>query len=254
MANIGNFGVIGVRSAKFVQDGKLVEELRHLKVATVENTGDTNYMTGGENNPRLLTISSNQASSITLEHSGSSPRIMAMQTGQGEAIVGTKAVTIEEDLKISTGKVTLTNEVIGEKLIGVMIGGEILKEATATPTKGQYKFDKTTKAVTFESTQTGIAHVIYKANQETTSVVKTAKNDTMDYDITLDLILKDVNTKKVFLGQYHAPSGKLDLNNSTSGNNNGGEPDAVTMKFDLSEVQEVGYTWCLDIFPDTKQG
>ena len=249
---IGSFIIRGVDTLRLKDytTGELIDSVKHLKTAGLENTGEVVSVAGGKGNKKIHTYTGSKASKITFTNATNQLNFLAMQTGSN-VVTGSREVDVTESHVIKSNKITLTKTIKGDP-IGVFVDGVKITKGSMSPSTGQYHVS--TQDITFNEDVNGkVAIVTFKSTVENTQAIKqTADSEALTCSLSVDLLLQDVNTKKGYIGQLVAKSAKLneDFNLNAAQE---GEPEGINLPFDLNEVD--GYpTWELIVFENWKLG
>lgn len=245
-AQIGSFIIRGVDTLRLKDytTGELLDSIKHLKTAGLENTGEIISVTGGKGNKKIHTYTGSKASKITFTNATNQLNFLAMQTGS-TVETGSRDVDVTESHVIKSNQITLAKTIKGDP-IGVYVDGVKLTKGSDSPDSGEYVV--ASQNITFnEDVEGKVAIVTFTSNvTNTQSVKQTADTEALTCSLSVDLLLQDVNTKKGYIGQLIAKSAKLgeDFNLNAAQE---GEPEGIGLPFDLNEVE--GYpTWELVVF------
>lgn len=250
---LNNYVTVGVRSLRLYEDGKIVEKFTHLKTGGTEDSGEVVKVKGGEGNGVLYTLNGAKESKITFTSTSQKVKALALLTGQGEVIESaTETVEITEKIDVASNSGKLTTATAPTTLLVVYANGKVYTAATAEPLSGQYKYDKTTKTITFHAgDKVDYAEVTYEGSRDVQIVTQNNNNKNKTYKLVADFICLDKETETYYLSQFVATRAKLDPNFSTNATNEVTEPEAVTLAFDLA-VDSKGESWRQIFFEDVK--
>lgn len=244
---------VGVRSLRLYEDGQIVEKFTHLKTGGTEDSGEVVKVKGGDGNGVLYTLNGSKESKITFTSVSQKVKALALLTGQGEVIESTtEAVEITENLDVAGNSATLAATTAPTDLLVVYANGKVFTKASAEPQAGQYKYDKTSKAITFSAIdKVSYVEVTYEGTRDVQIVAQNNNNKNKTYKLVADFICLDKETETHYLSQFVANRAKLDPNFSTNATNDVTEPEAVTLAFDLA-VAANGESWRQVFFEDVK--
>lgn len=220
MATPNRWGIreAGIATFYDLTTGKVKVSLQTLKTSGVETTGETVYSTGGRGNARLIGFSSTRAAKITMQDAIFDNEALAMLTGN-DLINGTKIVDKQEILQTTSQKLTLSKTPVGAitTIVKLNPDGTHGEEFTlGVPASNPKEYSVSAKVLTFNTAVTdGTKFKIYY-KIETASDAKTVKvtSDAFGktFRVTLDVLVVDEYTKKLFEGQIRIPNAKFEDN------------------------------------------
>ena len=256
MANkLGSFAIVGLRNMTFIQNGEVFTNLKHLKDIDISNESPTTYLRGGEGNKRLLAITGDASATITSNQATMTTKLFEVITGN-KLTKETKAVGVSEDLTVSVSKVTLKESpASGEQITVYTIdahGRDDKKIVLGAPSTAPDTYSIADKVLTFHSATTGQVRVYYKVSKEV-EVITSKPTTALNYRIEADMIVKDVDSKDVYLAKLIVPNGQIQENFSITGSNEATEPAAVPLAIDCLEDSATGKFYEILFYPDDRQ-
>lgn len=200
---------------------KLKARLDSLKQSGLENTADTVYSQGGSGNPKIVGFSGNKAAKFTLQDALFTNDFIAMLLGT-EVITAATPVTVDNILEANGNKVTLEYTPVST---GALVSvskylpdgtiGESFEYKATSPSAGEYTV--TGKEVTFAAgtVADGEKVIVYfktMAGSDTKQIKAQTDKFAGSYELILDVLVRDVLTKKDYAAQITIPSVKLEDN------------------------------------------
>ncbi|WP_342422358.1 hypothetical protein [Paenibacillus sp. FSL E2-0178] len=223
MAVTNRWAIRDVATASFFDQvtKKLKARLDTLKQSGLENTSDTVYTQGGSGNPKVVGFSGNRAAKFTLQDAHFTNEIIAMMLGT-EVVTAATPVTVDNVLTVTGGTVTLEHT---PAATGALISvnkylpdgtiGKSFEFKSATPATGEYSVTgKTLTFATGDVTNGEKVIVYYKtmAGAETKQIKAQTDKFAGSYELVLDVLVRDILTKKDYAAQITIPSAKIEDN------------------------------------------
>jgi hypothetical protein len=223
MAVTNRWAIRDVATASFFDQvtKKLKARLDSLKQSGLENSADTVYAQGGSGNPKLVGFSGNKAAKFTLQDALFTNDFIAMLLGT-EVVTAATPIITNDILTVNSGSATLENT---PSSTGALISvskylpdgtiGTNLDYSSTTASAGKYSV--TGKTVTFASgeiTDGEKVIVYYKttAGSDTKQIKALTDKFAGSYELVLDVLVRDVLTKKDYAAQITIPSAKIEDN------------------------------------------
>jgi hypothetical protein len=200
---------------------KLKARLDTLKQSGLENTSDTVYTQGGSGNPKTVGFSGNRAAKFTLQDAHFTNELIAMLLGT-EVITAATPVRTNDTLTVASGAVTLQHTPVSAgKLISVNkylpdgTIGESFDFKVSNPSTGEYSV--TGKTVTFASgdivdDEKVIVYYNTMSGPDTKGIRAQTDRFAGSYELVLDVLVRDILTKKDYAAQITIPSAKIEDN------------------------------------------
>jgi hypothetical protein len=223
MAVTNRWAIRDVATASFFDQvtKKLKARLDSLKQSGLENSADTVYSQGGSGNPKIVGFSGNKAAKFTLQDALFTNDLIAMLLGT-EVLTAATPVTVDNILTVKSNSVTLdytpvkTGALISvSKYLPDGTIGESYDFKSTSPSTGEYSVsDKTVTFADDEIKDDEKIIVYYKtmAGADTKQIKAQTDKFAGTYELILDVLVRDVLTKKDYAAQITIPSVKLEDN------------------------------------------
>lgn len=238
--------------------GDKIVTLKTLKTSGVETTGETVYARGGRGNAKLVGFSSNREARLTLEDAIFDTEALAMITGN-DISYGAKTVERIVDLQVNASNAVVLSEAVADET-GMKpyllesnkenIGTGFTKIDTVVAT-GQFSYDNSTKTVQFHTdiAQDTWVRVYYKATTggDASSIKVSSDKFGQTFKVTLDVLVKDEETKNDYAAQIIVPTAKFEDSFSFSFSADG-DPSALTLPLEILKPSGSTDMWEMVIY------
>ncbi|QWU14438.1 hypothetical protein SAMN04487895_101750 [Paenibacillus sophorae] len=223
MAVTNRWAIRDVATASFFDQvtKKLRARLDSLKQSGLENSADVVYSNGGSGNPKLVGFSGNKAARFTLQDALFTNELIAMLLGT-EVITAATPVTTNDILTVSAGSVNLEHTpsstgalVSVSKYLPDGTIGEGFDYNSSAPSTGEYGVaNKTVTFATGDVVDGEKVIVYYKtmAGSDTKQIKAQTDKFAGSFELVLDVLVRDVLTKKDYAAQITIPSAKIEDN------------------------------------------
>lgn len=205
-------------------------------------------------NKKLLAISGDKESVVSAGSATMTTKLFEIITGN-KMTTETKDVGVEETHTVSTNKITLKATIAaGAKLTVFKVDqfGRDDEEIVlgSASTTGQYTISD--QVLTFHTDVIGQVRV-YFSTSKSVQVITAKPATQLNYRIESDMIVKDVESKDVYLAKLVIPSGQIQENFNITGSNEASEPAAIPLAIDCLEDSATGKFYEILFYEDDKQ-
>lgn len=243
-----------------LKTGKAKVQLRNLKTAGIENTGETKYATGGRGNSKVVGFSGNRGGKVTLQDCVFTNEVLAMMTGNDIQNAASKVLQREE-LVVANNKVTLAHTPVDAaaglisvyKLNADGTHGEELAFTNATLAAGKYTL--AAKVLTFFTgdLEDGAEVVAYYkvATDDTAKTITVSSNKFAgSYKVVLDCLVRDTVSEKDYAAQIVINKAKMEDNwkIDTSAE---GDPSVFDIPLEMLKPAKSTEMYSMVIYDDT---
>lgn len=248
MSDLASFAFIGIKDLTFRKRGQSAIEahLKHLVDINLSDETAVDYLRGGYNNPKLLTIYGDRDCKVEGNTATASTELLKIMTNNTTKVVTENRQKIET-LDIVGGKFTLSETPVSDPGIQVynIVNGKKVTPAlvVGSPTTNATDYSITGKEITCHSTVTQI--VVYYYYSVEVETIEASGNTPKNYEVEGLLVAKEIETGDLLKVWLYAPNATIQPSFKLQAKNEASAPDAVGISIDMLMDDAKGYPYKL---------
>lgn len=241
---IGNIAIKGIKNLVFRDKvtKAVVGDIKYLTDISLSDELASDFLRGGYNNPKLLTIYGDRETTFTGNSATMSTELLSIMTST-KAITKTVEEDFVEDIALAGGKLTLQETPIPAYLT--------IFPLDANGKKGEKlassDYTIADKAITIKAPASGVVKyvVYYRANVQVQSM-EVADTTPKVYEASALMVVQEVETKETYTAWIRIPSASIQPKYSIAGKNEASAPDPVEVVIDCLMDSAFGYPYAID--------
>lgn len=243
MSNIGNIAIKGVKNLVFRDktSHEVVGDIKYLVDVSLSDELASDFLRGGYNNPKLLTIYGDRETTFTGNSATISPELLKIMTST-EIVNKEVEEDFVEELIHASNILTLEKTPISAYL-EVYPLDQHGKKGTKLATTD---FTVSTNKITL-NTPTSERYVVYYRSKVQVATIETKDVTPRTYDASALVVFTEIESKELKQGWIRIPSASVQPKYSIAGKNEASAPDAIEITIDCLMDSVYGYPYAIDI-------
>ena len=244
MAQIGNIAIKGVKNLVFRDRSTkaVVGDIKFLVDVSLSDELASDFLRGGYNNPKLLTIYGDRETTFTGSSATISPELLKIMTST-EIINKEVEEDFVEELVHASNVLTLSQTPIKAYLEVYPIDEHGKKGNKLTDTTD---YTLATNKITIKAPTTSKYVVYYRANV-TVSSMETKDVTPKTYDASALVVFTEIESKELKQGWIRIPCASVQPKYSIAGKNEASAPDPIEITIDCLMDSVYGFPYAIDI-------
>lgn len=250
---IGNFVIIGIKgmTVRNKADMSVVAVIDKLTEISLSDSLSIDYLRGGLNNPKILSIYGDRETTFTASNATLSTELLAIMTGSETQQLTSQrlAQPVYKD-EIKSNKVTLPKTPsVGARLDVLKLDqyGKrtiTMEKVASAPQTGQYSISG--GVLTFNASESGYVEVFYYADSNIESIQVTDIKP-KNFFFEGHIYLQEIESGQTYDAVLEIPNGAIKSEYTLEGNNSATPPTAIPITIDLLVDNLKGYPFKIDI-------